>query len=159
MIINSSHIRQVRPVADNIDDTKRIDQYIREAESLWVLPALGADVYKAIDVAPENYTPALEGCYYDDNTKHHEGLITAIAYLAYSRFIRSQSINVTAFGVVMKRGEFSQPIDPKSISMAAGDAEKTGIEYLRQTVEYLKYIETIESCKPLPVRRRFKAIG
>ena len=42
MIINYDDIRAIRPIADNINDTKRMKTYVDEVEELDVIPVLGA---------------------------------------------------------------------------------------------------------------------
>jgi hypothetical protein len=45
-IITAEDIRQVRPIANNVVDLKRIEPYISEAETLYLLPAIGAGLYE-----------------------------------------------------------------------------------------------------------------
>jgi len=160
MIITASDIRTVRPVAANLSDSDRIDTYIAEAENLWVRPALGPAVYKAIEADRTAYSALLSGGYYDSDEKYCNGLTAAVAYLAYSRFIKNQGVNITAFGVVLKKSDYSEPVDEKTIARAANDAEKIGTQYLRECVEYLKYTEQLEcSVKSPKTSRRFIKIG
>ena len=44
MIINIDHIRQSRAIALNIDEISRLEPYITEAERLWVMPAMTAEL-------------------------------------------------------------------------------------------------------------------
>ncbi|MDR1544958.1 MAG: hypothetical protein LBS50_11275 [Prevotellaceae bacterium] len=175
MIATAENIRNVRPIADNIDDTKRIEPYIREAETLDVLPALGAGLYKqfsegvtnneittdsgnVITLTDEDFMRILEGCYFDRDRQHSEGLYSAIAYLAYSRFMKNNQLNVTAFGVVFKQGEFSEKADEKTIVRMSNEAHSIGMEYLSQVVNYLKFSNII--CYKKNVKLiKFKAIG
>lgn len=178
MIINSDHIRVARSMAVNIDE-KRIDTFIREVETLWVIPALSPLVYKKIEesVLMDNeshpitdndnnlltfthlgdYDTLLVGGYYNENQSYFAGLIQAVSYLAYSRFIKQHPINVTAFGLVGKKSEFSEPVNDAIILKASKDAEKIGLEYLNQCVEYLKFTGEIGVRKPKKLK--FKAIG
>jgi hypothetical protein len=45
-IITAEDIRQVRPIANNVIDIKRIEPYINEAEILDVMPAIGIGLYE-----------------------------------------------------------------------------------------------------------------
>ena len=56
MIINFDDIRAIRPIADNINDTKRLKTYIDEVEELDVVPVLGARLVKIIREYNENGT-------------------------------------------------------------------------------------------------------
>ena len=159
MIGTYTNIRNVRPIADNMADEKRLKPYIQEAETLYLIPAFGASLYKDIDENIQDYQTLLDGGYYDENKKHFAGLSEAIGYLAYSRMVRNQQGNITAFGAVQKLGDFSQPLDAKMILTLANDAEKIGLEYLSQCVDYLRFIKKIDcSVKPF-VKRRIKSIG
>ena len=56
MIIDYEDIRAIRPIADNINDTKRLKTYIDEVEELDVLPVFGARLVKIIREYNENGT-------------------------------------------------------------------------------------------------------
>jgi hypothetical protein len=51
MIVKFEHIRKVRPIADNINDEKRLLPYMKEVEALDLIPAIGAGLYKQLDDA------------------------------------------------------------------------------------------------------------
>jgi hypothetical protein len=156
MIAKFEHIRNVRPIAENVDDAKRLNPYIDEVEELIIIPALGAEMYKKIETTPEENKFVLEGGFNDDNTIQLAGLYKAIGYLVYSRFVRNNNVNATAFGMVQKQSVFSEPIDEKTIIRIANDAEKIGMEYLRQAIDYLKK----DNCeKKIKNHSRIKIIG
>lgn len=159
MIIEFKDIQSVRPIAENIDDVRRIDSYIIEAERLYLLPAIGAELYKAIEADKIAHEDLFSEKFYDDNKKYTPGLKDAMAYLVYSRFLRNNNLNVTAFGVVHKNGQFSEQVDDKTIVRNANDAEKIGREYLCQCIDYLKFIGKLPSCKTLRKKTKFKTIG
>jgi hypothetical protein len=159
---------------------KRLVPYIEECEKLFVLPALGAKLYKQLEsdilqdnngspitensgsnilVGGTNLTDLLDGCYYDSDTKHCEGLKKAMGYLVYSRFVRNQNVSVTAFAVVTKQGQFSEAVDEKTIVRIANDAEKIGLEYLRQCVNYLNFGKEKADQRNIKPRIKFKVIG
>jgi hypothetical protein len=159
MIGTYADIRTARPVADNMVDEKRLLPYITEVQKLYLIPAFGAALYLDIDTNIDNYATLLKGGYYDENKANFVGLSEAIGYLAYSRFVRFQNVNPTAYSMVNKLSEFSEPLDPKTITATANDAEKIGLEYLNQCVTYLRFIEKI-TCDIKPfTKRRFKTIG
>lgn len=49
MILSSNDIRNVRPIAENINDPARLEPYIREAETLRLMDAIGANLYRWLD--------------------------------------------------------------------------------------------------------------
>lgn len=171
MINTYSNIRNVRPIAENVIDEVRIKPYLAEVENLFLIPNLGAPLYKEID----DYLKTLEGegehehnaafdllltgGFYDENTKHFTGLNEALGYLSYSRFVRNQNVNATAFGLVQKQGQFSNHVDDKTIISISKDAENIGQKYLAQCVTYLKFIDKIDECKSFKRTYKFKTIG
>lgn len=160
MISEFADVRTVRPIAENVLDEKRLKPFMEEAETLFILPKLGAKLYKDIEANKTAYGTLLSGGYYDDDNEHFAGLKHAIGYLSYSRFIRYQNMNVTAFGAVQKQGQLSDPVDSKTLISAANDAEKIGLEYLGQCIKYLKFDGKIDENKKIKVgRTKFKSIG
>jgi len=190
MIIKPDDIRRIRPVANNIDDLNRIEPYIKDAETLDVLPVIGASLYKQLDELDLNlvnnnsviitnnqgeqinldykiYTDLLNGCYYEcsdcscneEILRHSEGLISAIAYLAYSRLLPNHPINVTAFSVVYKYGELSDRVDESALIRATNQAKKIGMVYLNQCIDYMKCKKLICDRQIVKRRNKFKAIG
>lgn len=159
MIISYQDIRDIRPIAENVLDEKRMRPYIEEADKLYLLPLIGAWLHKDIEDNRNEYDFLFNGGYYDDNKKHLTGLREAMGYLSYSRFIRNQNVNTTAFGVVIKKADYSEPADDRTITRVANDAEKIGQEYLHQCIEYLRYIGKIDSCRVISRKRKFRKIG
>ena len=49
MILNSNDLRNVRPIAENINDPARLEPYVREAETLRLVDAIGANLYRWLD--------------------------------------------------------------------------------------------------------------
>lgn len=178
MIINTDHIRAANTIAVNIDD-KRLEKYILEVETLWVINALTPVVYKRIEesVLMDNnshpitdnnnnlitfthlgdYDTLLVGGYYDQNRQYLAGLIQAVSYLAFSRFVKHQQANVTAFGVVIKSSQFSEPASDALVLKTSKDAEKIGLAYLEQCRKYLNFKNELFPNKN--IKRKFKAIG
>lgn len=180
-IISFEDIEKVRPIAQNIQDLNRVQPYILEAERLDVLPVLGASLYRqlveadytdvdvitinGVEVSKEDYEEILNGGYYTDccskEEQYQSGLISAISYLTYARGIMQNNINFTAFGVVTKKVETSEPASDLVIIRASKQAQTTGLETLRQCVEFLKCKKLIAGCntKSLRYKRKIKAIG
>lgn len=160
MLVTTNDIRKHRPVAGNLDDMKRLEMYIREAEMLHVIPAIGAELYKEVDEDPSAHTLLLDGGYYDNNTRYMAGLKAAVSLLAYARFVLNNGINVTPFGVKEKLALDSNPVQDKALFRHANEAENTGLAYLQQCIDYLNHING--SCgnqrKTLGTRK-FKAVG
>jgi hypothetical protein len=173
MIATPDDIRKVRPVAENISDMKRIEPYIIESEHLLVLPVITAGLYRQFDEldlsepGPFQFTAQngsvvtltkdqvniiLTGGYYTggcgSSDKYTQGLITAIAYLAYHRFLPNHPLNATAFGVVTKNGEFSEPAEEKSLVRASNEAKNIGYAILNEAVDCMTAFGLMGGCRP-----------
>jgi len=187
-IITFEDIAEVRPIAQNIQDLQRIQPYIVEAEKLDVLPAIGVRMYRqmiearkkflannkgvlittnsgsVIQVRKNEFTEILNGGYYIDCCNREEvyqgGLISAISYLTYARAIMQNSINFTAFGVVVKKTDTSEPASDTAIIRASNQAKKTGLAILGQVIEYLRCKKLLPcTTRNLRHKRKFKVIG
>lgn len=161
MILTPENIRKVRPIAENLNDPARLMTYIREAETLRLVGAIGADLYDWLDTADfsgdgpyvysrpdgdvisitkEEHDIMMAGGYFSDGCGGRgrtEGLLTAIAYIAYARFIMNNPINATAHGVVFKAGEFSTRVDDTVLVRNSNEARKIGEAYLEGVVKCL----------------------
>lgn len=94
--------------------------------------------------------------------EYFEGLLLALGYFAYARILREQSLNVTAYGVVVKEGELSSPADTKAIAAAALNARNIAEAYLGNTLQYWSTIKNKGCCgeAQMPKRmRKFIPIG
>ncbi len=174
MITTVDYIRRVRPIAQNIDGLNRIEPYINEAESLNILPQIGAAVYRwldetdftgpgpwvfsvpdgrAVTITKEQHNALLFGGYYDGpcQSGHSMGLVAAASYYAYSRAVLDNQVNVTSFGVVKKRTEFSDPVDSSTLVQVSREAKKLGDEVTREVIEHLRALGLID-CSHKPQR-------
>lgn len=159
MIIFVDDIRAIRPIAENINDSKRLIPYIDECEQLYLRKSIDVRLYLDIERYRSNYDLLFDGGLYDNSTKSFPGLKKAMGYLVYSRFVRNQNVNVTAFGIVSKNGDFSEKVDDRTIVRIANDAEKIGLEYLSQCVDYLKFEHKVSNKTTAIKKNKFRAIG
>lgn len=159
MLVTAQDIRKHRPMADNLDSNRRLSMYIEEAERLYIIPALGAPLYKDVCENPSAHTLLLEGGYYSADTRHCAGLKAATALLAYARFVRNQHINVTPFGVKEKLSLDSADVDDRTLVRHANEAESTGKSYLRQCIDYLRTQNGGCATPTASTQRKYRAIG
>lgn len=174
MILNFNDLRNVRPIAENINDPARLEPHIREAETLRLVDAIGANLYRWLDetdfsgpgpfqygdvniteglvpitknqvtITKDQYTAVMEGGYYEGGRS--EGLKVAIAYIAYSRFIVNNPISPTAFGVRYKDGEFSTRVEDNIIIRSSNEARNIGEAYLEKAINHLKALRLLTPC-------------
>lgn len=102
-----------RPISSGTSEAK-IETYTREVEQLYIKPILGVEML--VDILSQDdltMTQATRRLLYGDAT--FAGLKTAVAYYAWARIVKNNSVNVTRHGVVIKNDEQSHSIDFKSI--------------------------------------------
>lgn len=169
MILSPEDIRKVRPVAENLNDPSRLVTYMREAEALRLIDAIGAGLYRWFDesdfwgdgpfvyarpdgvkisITRQEYDTIMDGGYYttDCGMFKTEGLRAAIAYIAYSRFVVNNPITPTAYGVVYKDGQFSTRVEDSVMVRSSNEAKKIGEAYLDGVVAHLKALGLLCSC-------------
>lgn len=163
MLITPDDIRKHRPIAGNLDDQRRLVMYIQETETLDIIPAIGAELYKDCDEHPENYKLLLDGGYYNDDKQYFAGLKAAASLLAYARFLPNNNINVTPFGVKEKLSIDSGDVSDKALFRQINETRNTGLAYLQHVLDYLRYYNHNNgNCtRKYSVKRnnKFKAIG
>ena len=149
MIATIDDIRSVRDISRNIG-RDRIEPYILEVEHAYIVPAIGAELYERIDAGDEEDSTLIYGGYYSAGSirKMCYGLKKAIAYYAYERILRNNPINVTAFGVTQKTGNFSQPTSQDVSSPAIDEARKMADLYLQSCVDYINRNQECNEQKP-----------
>lgn len=155
MIITEQQMSQFRQIGANVPSA-RLTPYIAEVEQLYVMPALGVSLYHEIEKqaieGKDIDTTLIDGGYYGTGKEEGwcPGIIAAVAYLAYARFLPNQQINVTAYGVVNKTGEHSQKADEASIIRQANQSRETGEKYLQLVVNYLRFLGKIVEHRRVP---------
>ena len=164
MLLKPENIRNIRPVAENLNDPARLQPYIAEAENLRLVDAIGAKLYQWLDetdfsgagpfdyngvsITKEEHVALMEGGYFSTRCGDGRsvGLLTAIAYIAYSRFVVNNPINTTAFGVRYKDGEFSTRVEDSVLIRNSNEARRIGEAYLQQVIEHCKALGLL-GCK------------
>jgi hypothetical protein len=169
LIITLADLQAVRPVASNIGSsgtTDRLSMYIDEARRMDLQPALTAELLNKIDIdmaSPLEYADLLAGCVYIHKHKTYKfaGLIKTLAYFVYARFIKGNSINPTAFGVVTKTDSNSEAASDKRLVMMANDAYDIGVAYLADCLDYIGRTWPTQDKSELSTQKKFdiSAIG
>lgn len=184
MLIHTDDIREFRPVAENLDDVSRLEPYVKEVENLRIIDVLGASLYQWLDgtdfngegpfvyvnprkeevtITKDQYIEIMRGGYFtsdcgDCSGGNAPGLIAAISYLTYARFLINNPITVTAFGVKYKTTQYSQNVDDYVLIRASNDARKIGEAYLAKSVEQLKAFGLLD-CRKYRPNGKYHAFG
>jgi len=153
LLITKSDFISYRNLTVNMDDSKRLEPFILEAQRIDLSNLLGKRLYfdmmanitsynagvAAADAASTTYSltadeqwfqKLLTGCGYtytwpdrSTTTKIYAGLKPVLVYLSYARFVRSDNVRSTQSGFVKKTVDFSTQISDKEIQAVASRAE------------------------------------
>ena len=100
-------------------------------------------------ITADDHDALMNGGYYAGccGEKYSNGIVAATAYIAYSRFIVNNPINITAFGVRYKDGEFSSRTEDNAIVRASNDARRIGEAYFEEVTAHCRSLGLLE-CRP-----------
>lgn len=146
MIITSSIIREVKPFSEGLNDSKRVNPYIIEAERIDLVNVIGDAFYTdLVDGLAESPVQAkwsnlIDGLSYTYNNRNYTfwGLKYALAYWSYARLIQSQQINIVSSGLVRKTFDNSEVLDTRAIKIEVDKCNEIAMSYARQCIDYIK---------------------
>jgi hypothetical protein len=152
LLITKTDFAAYRNLTTNMDDSKRLEPFILEAQRLDLNAMLGKRLYfdmlkylasyssgiaAQTDLAPYQpntdelwFQKLLNGASYNYiwsdqsiTTKIYAGLKPVLVYLSFARFVRSDNVRSTNSGFVKKTVDFSTQISDKEIQSVAARAE------------------------------------
>jgi hypothetical protein len=166
LLITKTDFAAYRNLTLNMDDTKRLEPFILEAQRLDLSTILGKRLYfdllKYLDsynagiaaqteLAP--YQPTtdeqvfqnlLNGTTYNYTwpdqsitAKIYAGLKPVLVYLSYARFVRSDNVRSTQSGFVKKTVDFATQITDKEIQAVASRAEADANAFFSATEDFM----------------------
>ena len=142
MITSIKDIEKILPVGMNTRDA-RILQFMEQSEKTWLLPAIGAAKYEALDTGTETDAVLTDGGYYDREwcagtvRKWCGGIKKAVAYYTYALLLLNGNVNITAFGIVSRNGSYSQATDAALVDKQAASMRNTAEGILQECADYL----------------------
>ena len=109
---------------------ERIKVFVKKAQELDLKPFLGYALYYDFiqyfnadgtlqDNTPQCYKDLLNGTEYLDKFGHvvlYEGLLPALVYFTFARFIEADAIHYTSTGPVIKQHDNAEPLSPQEIT-------------------------------------------
>ncbi|WP_139113050.1 hypothetical protein [Mucilaginibacter sp. PPCGB 2223] len=167
LLITKSDFIPYRNLTVNMDDSKRLEPFILEAQRIDLSNLLGKRLYfdmmaniasynagvAAADAASTTYTPTtdeqwfqklLTGCGYtytwpdrSTTTKIYAGLKPVLVYLSYARFVRSDNVRSTQSGFVKKTVDFATQVSDKEIQAVASRAEADANAFFTGTEDFM----------------------
>lgn len=158
-IINKNTFIGYEDLTVNIEDV-RLKVFIKKAQDLDLKPFLG-DVFfydllkklvfntdgtvKPVDT-PEEYVNLINGCEYQDtqgNYMQFPGLIPALVYWSFARFVEADSIHYTATGPVTKLRDESEALKPAEITKLVQQQRSVANAHANDIVKFLEIKKSI----------------
>lgn len=142
-LITISDFADYRAISTNVNDVKRLDPYIAEAQEFDLKALLGQYLYDDFvkNITNTIYQSLLNGKEYTDTSGYnviYKGIKPVLVYYAYSRFLANDNIKSTASGFVIKRqDEYSEPISEKTMSRLIQQAESSALSYFEGVKKFL----------------------
>lgn len=148
MLISSREVRGLtRDISASLRD-ERITPLIREAEDMYVRPAIGDALYIELLEDEGKYPVLLAGGVYEAGGKktYCTGLKKAIAYYAYAKIILNNQTNVTSWGVGQKNITESTPATPAALDKTYNDAKAVADRYMTECLAYIDAVIRGKCC-------------
>lgn len=127
-LIDKSTFQQYQDISVNIKP-ERLNAFIKKAQDLDMKPLLGRNLFNSLishfneagvlkPDAPQHYRDLLNGAeYLDDkgNIVLYEGVIPALVYFTFARFIENDAVHYTPTGPVIKNQDMGQALATSEI--------------------------------------------
>ncbi len=132
-------------ICSNIDKSRKLDPYIRQAQELDLKEVLGDEFFYSLlsdfEDSPSlgTYNDLMKGCIYEKNgaTLRNPGLIPVLCYFTYSRYVISKPYTDTAFGMMQKKNEYSEPVSGRDLARLADSSRSIAHAYMSDVLKYL----------------------
>lgn len=135
-------------------DKEEVETFIEECEQLFIIPAIGADLFLELlnEELDERKSLLLEGGEYTDNAKKKhvfKGIRHALAYFVYAKMAKNDGAMVSRSGFIQHNDEYAARMDDKNRVNKYNDLMNVAELYLSGALEYLN---TWDGMKIKPVR-------
>lgn len=140
-LIERVDINNIRRLSTQVNFDDFVDNFVIEAQRFDIRPFLGEAFFYDVSSNPTetNNEKLLDGgewVYCDDDVEF-DGLKVAIAYFSWSRYIQHAQANGTAYGIVIKLNDNSEPVTEEMISRLVNQSRSSGKAVLEQLKFYL----------------------
>lgn len=138
-LIDINDIIEFKPLSLNMNISTQLEPWIIEAQEFDLQPCLGVPMYVDLLANPLNYTELFEPFTYSYGgfDYKHEGIKSSLIYWTYARYLANANNHNTAFGVVTKLNDYSEPAEEKTISRLIKQAQSGAVAYREQWLHYL----------------------
>lgn len=140
-----------RAVSVHLDD-EEVDKWIDECENLYIIPAIGGEVFKRLtsgEALSDEDNKLLEGGEYEQEkcscnlswTGRFKGLRWALAYFVLAKMIRNDGGMLSRGGFFRHDDEHASHLDDKNNVNRYNDAMNVAETYLNGALLYLKSLQ------------------
>ncbi len=140
-------------IASKHVDEEEVDTFIEECEQLFIIPAVGSDMFLRLvgEDLDENLSLLLEGGEYVDKAqKKHvfKGIRYALAYFVYAKMAKNDGAMISRSGFMQHNDEYAARMDDKNRVNKYNDLMNVAESYLSGALEFLKTWDDVE-VKPI----------
>lgn len=135
-------------------DNEEVNAFIEECEQLFIIPAIGAELFLKLLGASldEKQSLLLEGgIYVDDRQKKHifKGIRFALAYFVYAKIAKNDGAIASRSGFLQHDDEYASRMDDKNRVNRYNELMNVAEVYLSGALEYLKTWDGMKEVKPV----------
>lgn len=135
-------------------DEKEIETFIEECEQLFIIPAIGSDMFLMLvgESLDDNQSLLLEGGEYVDKAKKKhvfKGIRHALAYFVYAKMAKNDGAMVSRSGFIQHNDEYAARMDDKNRVNRYNDLMNVAESYLSGALEFLKTWDGMKDVKPV----------
>ena len=137
-----------RDISANVKST-RLEGYVRESQIVEIRDFVGQSLYTAIQNDYDETLKTFTDPRFDDlwfgteyttttgETWRFNGLLSALIYWSYGRFLVQQQVNVSRFGVESVQNDISEDIDVAQVRIKQRDAQQVALRYQNDAEKFL----------------------
>lgn len=177
-LITPEQFRELaRPVSCHVDNLE-IQQFVRECEDMFIIPAIGWQNFKSAtitnvwsDVFDATFNPSifLDGGEYDpadavcgcgngDGMRYCNGLRKALAYYVYAKMLRNDGNILARAGAMQHQDQYAYHTNDADLKRY-NDTMDIAERYLGESVAYMNIYRKNNKSSVRQSRIRIKAIG
>jgi hypothetical protein len=138
-LITLSDIEAIESISVNVDFNKKLRPHVFKAQEFEVRPLIGEEfwIYITANVATLGDLLNEKTYSYNNKTYQHPGLKAVIIMYTLARYKSTIGIHDTAFGLVQKTNQYSEPVSDKLVARESAK-ETAGAEvYWLRVRDYL----------------------
>lgn len=148
LLITKADISQYFGISDSLNVEKQLDMHIWNAQQVDVKQVFGNAFWTDLsdNADTDMYIDLLEGKTYTNEagvSVSFAGLKTALCFYAYARYINFRNSQDTPFGNVVKRSDYSDPVDPKILFQQSNQIRIDAAVFLNECIDFIKTFPSI----------------